>query len=136
MLSRMKPSLHWSNLALAALCWGGLILLVCGLAGCAVGRNDLNGDIVVGFKLGRLVETANQAVATGTEGLLGMLGVAAGPAGLVGLVAARFFAEAKSEKAMREGLDKGWESRERAAAVQLPLPPAASPSPAPVIAST
>lgn len=41
-----------------------LILALCGgVGGCAVGRNDRTGEIVLGIKAGTLVETSEQALA-------------------------------------------------------------------------
>lgn len=119
---------HYRNLLLAAVCWACVILLV----GCAVGRNDANGDIVLGFKAGRLVETANQAIAAGSEGLLGMLGVAAGPAGAVGLIAAKFWKDAEAAKSKRDGENKGWDEGQRAMLTQYGsgiVPPTLPPTP-------
>lgn len=87
---------------LAAVLWAVPIMA---LAGCAVGRDQLSGDIVLGFKAGRLVETANQAGFAAAEAAGTLLG--GGPLGQLagfGLTAALgHFA----------GRNRGWDEREQ-----------------------
>lgn len=68
--------------------------------GCALGRNDLDGSVVIGFKAGQLVETTNQALAAGLGGAGHLLG---GPWGeLLTLGGLGFAAHAR-------GRDRGWD---------------------------
>lgn len=134
-----RPTFHWTNCLTACLVWFAAWAVISLIAGCAVGRNELTGAIVLGFEAGRLVETANQAVATGTEGVLGMLGLGAGPAGAIGVLAAKLYGDkekargdARAAEALREGEMRGWNEREAAATVQLPIPPPAPVVPPPV----
>lgn len=83
------------------------LALVVGLSGCAVGRDELTGDVVLGFKAGRLVETANQAAVTGLE----TLGTSIGIPGIGGLalVAAKLWKDASTAKASHESENRGYD---------------------------
>lgn len=115
------------------------IVAACLMSGCAVGRGD-NGDIVLGFAAGRMVETVGQAghvlaesggtlanlffPGSGTlvSSVLGALGV-----GGAGIFAAKKAGDAKAAAAKHEGEDKGFEYSK---ALFAPPPPisAAPPS--------
>lgn len=98
------------------------VLIACAvyLSGCAVGRNELNGDIVAGIGLGRLTENTNQLAAGAVSDLSSVLPppfgqlVTLGGSLLLGHMA---------------GSRKGWDEREKAAGTQQPLP---TPAPSPV----
>lgn len=79
------------------------------LTGCAVGRNELTGEVVLGFGAGRLVETAGQAVAS-----LGSL--LPPPFGQLGILGGALL------MGHQTGRNRGWDEREKAATVQTPLP--------------
>ena len=104
--------------------------------GCAVGRRDTDGAIVLGFEAGKLVETGDQILAAGGQSILSLLGMGAGPAGAIGLLAAKLWKDAEAEKAKRYAEAKGWEEAKRDTLTQygagVVLPPApVSPPPAP-----
>lgn len=116
-----------------ALC---LFVTACALQGCAVGRRDVDGAIVLGFEAGKLTETGDQILAAGGSSILSLLGMGAGPAGAIGLVAAKFWKDAETEKAKRYAESKGWEEAKKDTLTQygagVVLPPApVNPSPAP-----
>lgn len=96
--------------------------------GCAVGRNEATGSIVLGFDAGKLVETTDQAIGALGEGLLGALGVAVPGAGVIGIMARRFITNAReNEKRIREEADKAYdEAAIRTAATYQPPPPVAT----------
>lgn len=85
-------------------------LVFLSLSGCAVGRDDATGAIVLGFEAGRLVETAPQALA----GLAGSLIPGLGPVvGIVsGLLGIGGTAAAVHYRAKRTGERDGWDERE------------------------
>lgn len=93
------------------------------LAGCAAGTGP-GGEVVVGWDVARLPETAEQSAVAIADLLLPGLGTAgAGILGAIGL-AVRNGAkrrEAEREAARLAGANDGWDERERAAATQQPL---------------
>lgn len=80
------------------------------LSGCAVGRDDATGAIVLGFEAGRLVETAPQALAGLAGSLIPGLGpvvsLAAGALGIGGTAAAVHY------RSKRRGERDGWDEKE------------------------
>ena len=125
----------------------GLILLslalfvtACVLQGCAVGRRDVDGAIVLGFEAGKLTETGDQILAAGGTGILSLLGMGAGPAGAIGLLAAKLWKDAETEKAKRYAESKGWEEAKKDTLTQygggVVLPPVPTPPPVPVAGAT
>lgn len=98
--------------------------IMCALAslaqGCGVGRGA-DGSIVVGTKVGELVETTNQAVAKVVEQYLPGFGTVAAAFGipLVGAVAG--WARSATKHAEIKGKEQGWDEREAAGTVQQPL---------------
>lgn len=101
-----------------------LVFGVFSLAGCAAGRGPA-GEVVVGFDVASLPETTNQALGALTDLILPGGGAAVATiAGIVG-VAVRNGAkrrQAEREAAELRGANSGWDDREKAAAVQAPLP--------------
>ena len=109
----------------ACLCF----LCLC-LCGCAAGRGP-NGQVVVGWDVASLPETAEESIGAIANLLIPGSGVAlAGITGAVGLAIRNGSKrrEAEREAARLAGANDGWDEREKAAAVQHPL--AASPAPA------
>jgi hypothetical protein len=112
-----------------------LIFLGCFLGcllGCAAGRGPA-GEIVVGWDVASLPETANESIAALGDMLIPGLGLAG--AGIITPIAMAIRNSAKRRSAevraaALEGANDGWDERERAAAVQSPL--AASVPAAPV----
>ena len=97
-------------LAFSIACLVAAFLLI---PGCALGRNELDGDVVFGVGLGRFAENANQAAAGAIEDLDGLLPPPFGKiASLGGLLLLGHM----------QGTRKGWDEREAAASVQTPLP--------------
>ena len=94
------------------------------LSGCAAGRGPA-GEIVVGWDVASLPETAEQSFAALANLWLPGLGTAgAALAGAVGL-AVRNGAKRRSAEiraAELAGQNAGWDERERAASIQAPLP--------------
>ena len=83
--------------------------------GCAAGRNEQTGEIIVGASVGKLVESTNQALGALTDGALAALGVGIpGVGGLVAL-AVRGFTKAGAEKRIRESADAAYEEGRAAA---------------------
>lgn len=87
-----------------------LVALIVVMAGCAVGRNEQTGAVVIGFNAGKLVETGNQAIAGAAGALFGPAGVAVsgGALGLLGIVG-KLWASSAAAKAKHEGERAGWE---------------------------
>lgn len=122
-MSKAKP--FWTVHAIIGLVLIAVCLMFLGvLYGCAAGRGP-NGEVVVGWDVASLPETAEQSVGAVLDLLIPGAGVAgAGIIGAVG-VALRSGAkrrEAEREAARLEGANVGWDERERAAATQQPLP--------------
>jgi hypothetical protein len=113
----------------------GLAVVLAWMLGCAIGRNELTGEVVFGIGLGRLIETANQALGGIADWGLAAMGI--GGSGLGGglVVAIRKAIHYKSEaatidaavaKAKHEGENAGWDSAMAHAAgsgVRLPVVP-------------
>ena len=90
------------TVACAALAWF--------LPGCAVGRNEQTGAIVIGFNAGKLVETGNQAIAGAAGALFGPAGIAVsgGALGVVWIIG-KLWASSAAAKSKHEGERAGWE---------------------------
>jgi hypothetical protein len=86
------------------------------LSGCAVGRNELDGTIVLGFKAGRLVETTNQALVAGSQTLGAFL-----PAPWGSLIALAGTGLA----AHLAGRNRGWDEHKAETGGAAPPPPPA-----------
>ena len=106
----------------AAAFWTIAGLLVIAATGCAVGRNELTGEVVLGFGAGKLIETANQGLGAAGDVLLGPLGL--GGLGLGGLAAAAWRQQGVA-KAKHEGENEGW--TQAAATYSAPPPMGAAP---------
>ncbi len=112
---------------IVCLCFPGCLL------GCAAGRGPA-GEIVVGWDVASLPETANEPIAALGDMLIPGLGLAG--AGIITPIAVAIRNSAKRRSAEVRaaelaGQNAGWDERERAAAVQQPLAPvpvAASPA--------
>lgn len=89
-----------------------VLLLVCPfclLLGCAVGRNEATGEIVLGVEAGKLVETAPQAIA----GLVDLIVPGAGTAiGAIGLAIGTHY------RSKRKGERDGWDEAEESMVYQ------------------
>jgi hypothetical protein len=85
------------------------------LAGCAVGRNDTTGEVVLGVAAGKLVESTNQALGALTDTALTALGVGIPGAGGLVALAVRGFTKAGAEKRIRESADAAYEEGRAAA---------------------
>jgi len=93
-----------------------LLLLLCfafTAGGCAVGRNDASGQIVLGFDAGRLTESVNQGVAQLGDYILPGAGAALAAVGLPVLGWARSYAAARAATAAHKAADAGWDAREQ-----------------------
>jgi len=101
----------------------GLLCLIGPLTmqGCAVGRRELDGAIVIGVEAGKLVETGNQAIAGAAGALFGPTGIAVsgGALGLLG-IAGKLWAKSAASSAAHEAERRGWEE---AQATFSPPPP-------------
>ena len=87
-----------------ALCVFSLVLL----QGCAVGRDDSTGAIVLGFEAGRLVETGPQALAAAVGSFVpGAAPIVGVITGLLGIGTAAHY------RAKRNGERSGWDERGR-----------------------
>lgn len=75
--------------------------------GCAAGRNETTGGVVVGLEVARLTETTNQLITSAADALFGPAGVAVsgGVLGFVGL-AGRWLAKSAAAKGERAGWDE------------------------------
>jgi len=103
------------------LCFLGLLL------GCAAGRGPA-GEIVVGWDVAALPETANESIAAVADLIIPGLGLAG--AGIIAPVAVAIRNSAKRRSAEVQaatlaGKEAGWTEREQAAGVQQPLAPVA-----------
>lgn len=98
------------------------------LSGCAAGRGP-NGEVVIGLDVATLPETGNQLIGMGLQAATGIPGlgwIVSGALGTVGAGAAavmKYRGDAVAERRAKQAEDRGWEERERAAAVQMPIPP-------------
>jgi len=102
-----------------------LTVLLCWLSGCAAGRNDASGEIVVGVGVGRLTESANQALTQLGDLVLPGAGGAIGILGAVGIGWARSYATARAAAAQRDGERKGWDEAAVAHSPAIPTLPVA-----------
>lgn len=85
----------------------GLVLAAC-LSGCAVGRDESTGAIILGIEAGRLVETGPQAIAAAVGTFLPGAGPIVGTiAGLLGIGGAVHY------RSKRNGERAGWDERGR-----------------------
>lgn len=115
-LCRMRHAKHIGGVALLALAFLGLYAT----AGCAVGRRETDGAIVLGFEAGKLAETPGQIAAAATsflpEPFGGLAQVALGALGVGGAVAAsgRKRAQQESNEAYDEGRAAGLAEADRA----------------------
>lgn len=96
---------------------------LCWLQGCAAGRNDATGEIVVGFGVAKLTESTNQAISQLGDLVLPGAGGAIGLLGAVGIGWARSYAKARAATAERAAADRGWDE----AAATYSAPPTAGP---------
>lgn len=106
--------------AMCLVLWIGVLLTA---LGCAAGRGPA-GEVVVGWDVARLPETAEQSIAALANLWLPGLGTAgAALAGAIG-IAVRNGAKRRSAEiraAELAGANAGWDERERAASIQAPL---------------
>lgn len=111
----------WRNCLLALAVWCALAGVMIAVTGCAVGRRESDGAIVLGFEAGKLVETGNQAIAGAAGALFGPTGIAVsgGALGLLGIVG-KLWASSAAAKARNAGERAGWE--EAAATYTAPPP--------------
>lgn len=78
--------------------------IISALGGCAVGRNELTGEVVLGIKAGRLVETTEQLMVGAAQGLGGLLPPPFGDIALMGVSAL---------VGHQSGARKGWDEKEQ-----------------------
>lgn len=104
--------LHRPWLVRLALCGTVGLLMLVWLCGCAVGRNDVDGSIVLGWKAGQLVENTNQAIAAAANVAGGLLPP---PFGQILTLSGIGIA------AHLSGKNRGWDDREKAGSTQQPL---------------
>lgn len=122
-MNKAKP--FWTGQAFVVLAMIAVCIMFLGvLYGCAAGRGP-NGEVVVGWDVASLPETAEQSVGAVLDLILPGAGVAG--AGIIGAVGVAVRNGAKRREAEREaarlaGANIGWDERERAAATQQPLP--------------
>lgn len=96
---------------------------LCWLQGCAAGRNDATGEVVVGFGVAKLTESTNQAVGQLADLVLPGAGGAVGLLAAVGVGWARSHAAARAATESRRAADRSWEE----AAATYSAPPVARP---------
>jgi hypothetical protein len=109
MRTRLRRALSAATFLVIAGCYLTPLVLA---AGCAVGRTP-DGGIVLGAEVGKLVETANEAIGTATNAALAAVGVTIpGAGGIIALLARslmRKSAESAAAKALRDGERAGWD---------------------------
>lgn len=102
------------------------------LGGCAIGKTSAGGYVLGIDVPGGTPETAGEGIASVAAALPGIaaraaagdwIGALAGGAGALTTLAAGIFGVRKATEASQlKGEAKGWEEREKAAVVQMPLP--------------
>ena len=105
------------------------------LGGCAIGKTSAGGYVLGIDVPGGTPETAGEGIASVAAALPGIaaraaagdwIGALAGGAGALTTLAAGVFGVRKaSEAAKLKGESDGWDQREKAASVQMPIPTAA-----------
>lgn len=95
---------------------GGAAVLACAFlvfaSGCAAGRNDATGEIVLGVGVAKLTESTNQAFGQLADMVVPGAGGAVGLIAALGLGWAKSHANAKSTAAARAAADSEWEAAE------------------------
>lgn len=82
----------------------------CLLSACAFGRNETTGEIVGGFSLGVMADTANQALGAGLAAATGIPGIGSIAVGALGILGTAFGAKKMAEK---KAEDRGWEEAQK-----------------------
>lgn len=82
----------------------------CLLSACAFGRNETTGEIVGGFRLGVMADTANQAIGAGLAAATGIPGIGSIAVGALGVLGTAFGAKKMAEKRAE---DRGWEEAQK-----------------------
>lgn len=100
------------------------------LGGCAAGRNDATGEIVVGWGVAKLTETANQGLAQLGDMVLPGAGAALAAIGVPVIAWARAKSAAAAAQAAHAAENKGFdEGNARAAGAVVPVPPVVASAP-------
>jgi hypothetical protein len=105
--SKRSRTVAFVSLAISFVLTLGAVVALLSLGGCAAGRNDATGEIVLGFGVAKLTEGTNQAVSQladtilpGSGAAIGALSLAiGGPIASLGLLWARSKANAAAAKA-------------------------------------
>jgi len=97
---------------------------LCWLQGCAAGRNDATGEIVVGVGVAKLTESTNQAIGQLADLVLPGAGGAVGLIAAAGIGWARSYAKARAATESRRAADESWDN---AAATYSAAPPRVAP---------
>ena len=81
LLTRRDRLWTYGSMTVGCLVWAAALAALFWAGGCAVGRNEQTGAIVIGVNAGKLVETANQGINAAAGALFGPAGIAvSGPA--------------------------------------------------------
>lgn len=91
------------------LCVLGFAVCLWFITGCAAGRNDATGEIVIGFGAGRLTESVNQGLSQLGDYILPGAGAALAAVGLPVIGWARSYAAARANAAAHAAENKGFD---------------------------